>query len=266
MVKTVAFTAAAIVAAFGSTNAGESVNSSCSIIDFTEQNTQFLLLNNAVDVVSQSTALSTLVKNYDPLVLHDIDLGEFSYFILGQDLTFTPTLDHLNVTGLANTVPEHVNASSSNCVALEIDTSITVDVSLTLDKSTLAATVQADMYGCATGAPDCEDLTITSIEVAGVDGNYSNITDSMLQRFKSATVQTVALDFDSIAESDFSFHGSGPIISALTNALVDFSADEVNKKGDAYDMFTSKINDQLLSVANKYIGSKLMLHFGATCV
>ncbi|KAG4040297.1 hypothetical protein PC123_g24157, partial [Phytophthora cactorum] len=42
-------------------------------------------------------------------------------------------------------------------------------------------------------------------------------------------------------------------ISAITDAV---SAEEINKKGDIYDTFTSNINDQLLSVANDYIDSK----------
>jgi len=238
-----------------------------------------------VDVATQSTLLATLVKDYDPLVLQNVNLGEFSYSILGQDLTFTPTLDHLNVTGLANIVPEHINASSSNCVDLgassnaelaidatvsltleEIDISITVDVSLTLSKPTLAANVQADMYGCAAGASDCDDFTVTTIEVAGVDGEYCSILDLLLLRFKSSIVQSVALDFESIVDSDFSFHSSGAVISAITDALADFSADQVNEKGDAYDSFTSAINDQLLSVANDYVDSKLKPSFGATCI
>ncbi|KAG7378018.1 hypothetical protein PHYPSEUDO_010676 [Phytophthora pseudosyringae] len=280
-----AFTAAALVATFSPANAGKSVNESCSLTDFTTQDTQFLLLNNAVDVATQSTLLSTLVKDYDPLILQNIDLGEFSYSILGQDLTFTPTLDRLNMTGLANVVPEHLNASSSNCVDLgayctgevsidatvslkleELGTSITVDVSLTLEKPTLSANVQANMFGCAAGAVDCEDFTVTTIEVAGVDGKYSTIMDSLLQRFESAAVQTVALDFGSIVDSDFSFHSSGPVISAITDAVADFSAGEINKKGDTYDTFISNVNDQLLSVANDYIDSKLKPSFGATCI
>ncbi|KAL3659633.1 hypothetical protein V7S43_015308 [Phytophthora oleae] len=284
MAKIIAFSTAALLATFGSTN-GKSVNESCSVVDFTAQDTQFLLLNNAVDIVTQSTLLSTLVKDYDPLVLQNINLGEFKYSILGQDLTFTPTLDSLNVTGLANLVPEHVNASSFNCVDIaahctgqlsidatvsltleEIDTSITVDVSLTLDKPTLATNVQANMYGCAASATDCEEFTVTTIEAAGVDGKYSSIMDVLLLHFQSAAVQTVSLDFDSIVDSDFSFHSSGAIISAITDALADFSADEINKKGSVYDTFISNLNDQLLSVANDYIDSKLKPSFGCTCL
>ncbi|KAI9992401.1 hypothetical protein PInf_017803 [Phytophthora infestans] len=194
-------------------------------------------------------------------------------------------LDHLNVTGLANIVPEHINASSSNSIDLgayctgqvsidatvsltleEIDASISVDVSLTLDKPVLSANVQVDMYGCAPGAPDCKDITLTTIEVAGVDGKYNTIMDLLLLRSKSAAVQTVALDFDSISNSDLSFHGSGPVISAITDVVADFSADKINIKGDIYDTFTSNINDQLKSVANDYIASKLKPRFGATCV
>ncbi|KAF1782763.1 hypothetical protein GQ600_5749 [Phytophthora cactorum] len=279
MAKILAFSTVALLAIVGvakASTAGKNVNESCSSVDFTTQDTQFLLLNNAVDVATQSTLLSTLAKDYDPLVLQNMNLGAFSYSILGQDLTFTPMLDHLNVTGLANTVPEHVNASSSNSVGLgayctgqvsidatvsltleEIDTSITVDVSLTLEKLTLSANVQADIL---------PRLTVTTIEVAGVDGKYSTIMDSLLLRFKSAAVQTIALDFDPIVGSDFSFHSSGSIISAITDAVADFSAEEINKKGDIYDTFTSNINDQLLSVANDYIDSKPKPSFGATCV
>ncbi|KAL4102880.1 hypothetical protein PRIC1_006622 [Phytophthora ramorum] len=285
MAKILACITAALLATLSSTDAEKSVNESCSLVDFTAQNTQFLLLNNAVDVVTQSTLLATLVKDYDPLVLQNIGMAGFSYSFLGQDLTFTPTLDYLNVTGLANILPEHINATSSNCVDIgahcdgelsieatvsltleEIDTSITVDVSLTLDKPTLATSVQANMFGCTAGASDCDDFTVTTIEVAGVDGKYSAIMDSLLLRFQDAAVQTVTLDFDSIVDSDFSFHSSGAIISAITDAMADYSADEINNKGDAYDTFTSAINDQLLSVANDYIASKLKPSFGATCI
>lgn len=284
MSKSIAFAAVAAIAVFDAAVAGNA-NQSCALVDFTAQETQFLLLNNAVDVATQSTLLSTLVVSYDPLVLQNIALGEFSYSILGQDLTFTPTLDNLNVTGLKNIVPQHVNASSSNCVDLgaysngdlnieatvsmtleELDTSISVDISLTLEKPTLTCNVQADMYGCADGATNCDPFTVTTIEVAGVDGEYSTIMDSLLLRFKSAAVQTLAVDFASIINFDLSFHSSGAIISAITNAMADFSADEINDKGDAYDTFTSAVNDQLLSVANDYIDSKLKPSFGATCI
>ncbi|RLN36589.1 hypothetical protein BBJ28_00013736 [Nothophytophthora sp. Chile5] len=242
---------------------GTDADEKCALVDFTAQASEFLLLNNAVDVVAQSSLLPTLIKGYEPLVLQDIALGEFSYSILGQDLTFTPTLDLLNVTGIAGIKPEHLNVSSSNCVDLgaysngqlaidatlsltldEIDTSITVDVALTLEKPTLACNVQASMYGCAKGAAGCEDFSVTNIEVAGVDGEYSSIMDSLLLRFKDAAVQTLALDFASISNFEFSFHSSGAVISAITDALAGFSADEINKKGDAYDAFTSRDGDE----------------------
>ncbi|KAF4316071.1 hypothetical protein BBO99_00007219 [Phytophthora kernoviae] len=268
MVKLLALTTIASIAAFGCTSAATAGNTtqSCALTDFTAQETQFLLLNNAIDVATESTLLSTLIKDYDPLVLQDIQLGGFSYSILGQDLTFTPTLDKLNVTGLKNTIPDHVNASSANCIDFgahcngdlaieatmsmtleEIDTSVTIEISLTLEKPTLASNAQANMFGCAEGAAYCDPFTITTIEVAGVDGKYSGIMDSLLLRFKDAAMQTLAVDFASIKDSDFRFKSSGPIISAITDALVDFSADEINKKGDAYDTFTSNVNDQLLS-------------------
>ncbi|ETN13033.1 hypothetical protein PPTG_09009 [Phytophthora nicotianae INRA-310] len=288
MAKIITFSAASLLAIVDVTNAataGTPANESCSLVDFTTQGTQFLLLNNAIDVATQSTLLPGFVEDYDPLVLQNINLGAFTYSILGQDLTFTPMLEHLNVTGLANIVPEHINASSSNSIDLgaygigevsidaavsltleEIDTSISVDVSLTLGNPTLSASVQTDMYGCSLGASDCKDFTVTTIEVAGVDGKYNTIMDSLLLRFKSCAVQTITLDFNSIVNSDFSFHGSGSIISAITEVVADFSADEINRKGDIYDTFTSNINDQLLSVANGYIDSKLKPSFGATCV
>ncbi|GMF15138.1 unnamed protein product [Phytophthora lilii] len=83
---------------------------------------------------------------------------------------------------------------------------------------------------------------------------------------EASTTNAVSLEFDSIVDADFSFNSSGAIISAITDALADFSAAEINKKGDAYDTFTSNINDQLLSVANNYIDSKLKPSFGASCV
>ncbi|KAG7387663.1 hypothetical protein PHYBOEH_008165 [Phytophthora boehmeriae] len=281
MAKILALATIASIAAFDTAAATQK---SCALTDFTAEKTQFLLLNNVIDVVTQSTLLSTYVEDYDPFVVQDINLGGFSYSVLGQDLTFTPTVDKLNVTGLRDITPEHVNASTSNCVDFgahwnggvvieatvsltleEIDTSITVEVSLTLENPTLAVDVQANMFKCADGAADCDPFTITSIEVAGVDGKISEIMDSLLLRFKDAVVQTLAVNFASIKDSNFRFKSSGPIISALTDALADFSADEINKKGGAYDTFTSKISDQLLSVANDYIESNLQPKFGATC-
>ncbi|KAG3107588.1 hypothetical protein PI125_g12594 [Phytophthora idaei] len=63
MAKILAFSTVALLAIVGvakASTAGKNVNESCSSVDFTTQNTQYLMLNNAVDVATQSTLLSTL--------------------------------------------------------------------------------------------------------------------------------------------------------------------------------------------------------------
>ncbi|RLN73854.1 hypothetical protein BBJ28_00025930, partial [Nothophytophthora sp. Chile5] len=64
----------------------------------------------------------------------------------------------------------------------------------------------------------------------------------------------------------FVFHNSGTFITQLINALLDFSADTLNKKGDIYNTFIEILDKLLLSLLNNLITNDLEPEFGATCL
>ncbi|RLN67860.1 hypothetical protein BBJ28_00024233 [Nothophytophthora sp. Chile5] len=282
------FSLASVAALGAATVAAED---SCVLVDFTAETSQFADLNAAIDLVVSANVISSLLSKYDPLTLEDIALGNFSYSILGQDLTITPTIDSLNITGLSSILPEHVNATSTNCVDLgaysngeisvdgsltvelkELDASATAQVTVVLEKPTLAANVQVNMYACApsVSSSQCSNMTVMGLETQIVSltagGDYSSILNNLLLKFKDAAVQSFTLDFAKVTTFDISFDSSSSTLSSITDMLSGYSADEINKKGDVYKTLISTINDQVPSLLNDLIDSKLQPLFGATCL
>lgn len=259
--------------------------------DFTAEASEFANLNAAVDLVMSANVVDSMFGKYDPLILSDITLGNFKYSILGQDLTITPTIDLINITGLTTFAPEHVNVTSSNCVDVgvysegqvsvdatlkvaikELDASATVQVALGLEKPTLTANIEANVYTCAPGvsASLCSNMTVMGIETevvsAAVGGSYDSILKKVLMTFKDASVKSFTLDFESISTFDIKVDSSSSLFSSFAGLLSDYSADEINKKGDVYDNVVSEVNDEIPGLLNDLIDSKLKTQFGATCL
>ncbi|KAL4172950.1 hypothetical protein KRP22_008107 [Phytophthora ramorum] len=289
MTKLLTTVATATIAAIAVTRA--TAEDSCVLVDFTAEKSEFASLNAAIDLVKAAHVVDSMFGEYDPLVLHDITLGEFSHSLLGQNLTIVPTIDSMNVTGLTTFAFDHVNVTSSNCVDVgvysdaevsvdatlsislkELDATATAHVALALKKPSFTANIEANIYACAPGVSttSCSNMTVVGIqtEVVSVShgGSYSNILKEVLMKFKDASVQSFALDFSSVSTFDISFDSSSSVFSSITSLLTDYSANEINKKGDIYDTLISTCNDEVRLLLNDLIESKLKPQFGATCL
>lgn len=88
----------------------------------------------------------------------------------------------------------------------------------------------------------------------------------LLTRFVDASIQDIAVGFDSITALDVAFKDESVLISQLTSALLDFSADEINKKGATYKVVVEIVDKVAAAILNKVIEDKLKPKFGATCL
>jgi len=92
------------------------------------------------------------------------------------------------------------------------------------------------------------------------------VSNSIYKNFKDAKINSLTLGWDLIANLDFVFHDSGKFVSQIINGLLDFSAEQLNKKGDTYRVFLDVAQKLLLSLLNKVIDTQLEPLFGATCL
>ncbi|KAK1930184.1 hypothetical protein P3T76_014417 [Phytophthora citrophthora] len=146
-------------------------------------------------------------------------------------------------------------------------TTLTADVSLAIKKPVIVASVQTDIYQCAEGIETsvCSNLTMMSILVSFPNGSsdLSTIKDDIILRIKDASLTSLTLDWDSVVDIEFTIREAGDFISQLFNALLDYSADGLNEKGDYYWVFMKIFNQILKSLLNVLIDA---LDFGGTCM
>ncbi|KAL4128624.1 hypothetical protein PRIC2_007608 [Phytophthora ramorum] len=289
MAKLLTLAGTLALAAFArSSNAAED---SCVPIDFTTEDSEFADLNAALGLVEIANMVGSLFGNYDPLVLRNVSLANFNYSILGQKLTITPTVDTVKITGLTNVVPQHVNVTSSNSVdfAAESESQVSVDASVSITVAELGATakahlvfgmvkpsllinIEANMYACAPGVSSslCSNMTVAGLQLeavkAAIFGNYDSVVKEVLMKFEDASVKSFKLDFASVSKFKIDFDSSNFVLSAITNLLSEYSADEVNRKGTVYNTVISTISRHAPALLNNVIASKLKPWFGATCL
>ncbi|POM79634.1 Serine/threonine protein Kinase, partial [Phytophthora palmivora] len=199
----------------------------------------------------------------------------------------TPTINWLNKSGLTTLSPRQINVTGSNTLDIGTDFTGTVSVeatfsveiaqpnhkwyqicwvdlqqplvcnssffcgvmTLALKEPEVVTSAQVDMYQCAEGISTsvCSNLTVTSILVSVLSGG---------------DLSTVA----EITNVDFVFHQTGTFITQIINNLLDFSADELNKKGDYYTIFIDVLDKLLLPLLKVIIRHALTPQFGATCL
>ncbi|RLN13874.1 hypothetical protein BBJ28_00014837 [Nothophytophthora sp. Chile5] len=303
MAKFFGFLALAATAFSAATAA--TVEDTCVIVDFTTATSDFTALNNLVTIIKASPALLKSYIS-DPIVLADQTLTEVDFSLLGMDFTLTPTIDSLNVSGITTVSPKKINVTSHNTIDLGTDftgtvavaatlsveiaqlnhkwyqvcwtdiwhpttcapATLTVDVALSLAQPEIVTNITANMYECAKGISTsvCSNLTVTSILVSALSGSLTTVGTSILKHFKDAELNSLSLGWASITNIDFVFHNSGTFITQLINSLLDFSVDELNKKGDIYTVFIDTLDKLLLSLLNNLIDSDLEPLFGATCL
>ncbi|EGZ19966.1 hypothetical protein PHYSODRAFT_328138 [Phytophthora sojae] len=238
--------------------------SNCVAVNFTERAADFTSLNAVLDLAVSSNLLSSFID--DPLVIEETNVAAESFSLLGMDFTYTTDIKDLNITGTTTVVPRHINVTSHDSLQLGADFSgnlqicwtdilhpatcspavIAVDMTLGLDLLTLGLNGTFDMLGCAAGL----DLLLSRL----------------LTRFVDASIQDIAVGFDSITALDVAFKDESVLISQLTSALLDFSADEINKKGATYKVVVEIVDKVAAAILNKVIEDKLKPKFGATCL
>ncbi|KAL4130166.1 hypothetical protein PRIC2_006172 [Phytophthora ramorum] len=301
MTKLLAFTATIATAAFGTANAA-TVADTCVLADFQTATADFIGLNNVLNLVP------SLLPMYitDPLVLTNQTLAAIDFSVLGLDFAATPSFELLNVSGITTISLKTANVTGSNTLDLGASFSgqvsvsgtfsveltqldkkwyeicwtsllhqhscpsktVTVDVSLALNKPTILAGVEADLYQCASGvsASVCSNMTITSILVGALGGDLTSVLNTVLKHFKDASLTTLALDWDSIANIDLTFDDTSAFISNIINGLLDFSAEKLNNKKTAYKTFIKVLDKLVRSLLNNLIDDLLKPLFGATCL
>ncbi|KAG3072489.1 hypothetical protein PI125_g22502 [Phytophthora idaei] len=289
MIKLIILAAAAALATLsGSSTAAED---SCVLIDFTTKDDEFADLNAGIKTAKVGKLLGSILGNYYPLVRSNIPLQGFNYTVLGQDLTISIAIDSINITGLTNFVPQHINVVSPNYVAIgtassgqvtvdaelsatveEMDVSATAHLQFVLEQPTISVEVEANMFACAPGvsASLCSNLTIaelqTDLESATRKRHFASIMKEVLMRFKDASVKSFTLDFESISDFDLSFDSSSFVFRTLLRLVPNYSADDINDKGVTFKTYATTMNRHAPTLLNYLIDATLEPLFGATCL
>lgn len=283
--------------------AAAGVQSQCVNINFTQRATDFVTLNTVLDLAVSANLLSSFLT--DPLTISNQVISVEQVDFLGSTFNITPTLDSLNVTGLTKIVPRHINVTGDDSLQIgadfsgELDVSaklsvefeqldhkwyqvcwtdilhpvtcppatITVDFALGLNLPSLGLNGTFDMLGCAAGLSSsvCKNVTVSNILTAALTGKLEALLDRILTRFVSASIDDLSVGFDAVTNIDFVFEGSSVLITQLGNKLLDYSAEEINKKGAAYEILIAIVNSVGKDLLNDLISSELVPEFGSTC-
>ncbi|KAL3665388.1 hypothetical protein V7S43_009426 [Phytophthora oleae] len=278
--------------------------SDCVAVNFTERTTDFSSLNAVLDLAVSSNLLSSFID--DPLIIENSNVAAESFSLLGMDFNFTADIKELNLTGITTVVPRHINVTSHDSLQLGADFSgnlqisatielevqqlnhqwyqicwtdilhpstcppavIGVDVTLGLDLLTLGLNGTFGMLGCAAGVSttECKNVTVSNILTYALTSQLDLLLTRVLTRFVDASIQDLAVGFDKITALDFAFEGQSVLITQLTSALLDFTADEINKKGTTYKIVIEVAQKAAVAILNKVIEDKLKPEFGATCL
>ncbi|KAG6615678.1 Dual specificity protein phosphatase CDC14B [Phytophthora cinnamomi] len=107
---------------------------------------------------------------------------------------------------------------------------------------------------------------MTSIMTGALSGDLTSVTKSIYKNFKDAKVNKLAMGWDLITNLDFVVHNTGTFTEQIINGLLDFTAEELNKKAHYYQTFLDISQKMLLSLLNKIIDTQLEPQFGATCL
>ncbi|KAG7390419.1 hypothetical protein PHYPSEUDO_007942 [Phytophthora pseudosyringae] len=287
------------------TVAPPAVNATCVLANFETATADFIALNNLVNIIKTSPALLKQYVS-DPLLIQNQTLAAQNVSFLGYTFETTPTINWLNVSGITTIAPMPVNVTGNNTLGLGTDFTgtialvgtvtvevaqpdhkwyqicwvdllhpikcqpqiITVDVALAVSKPEIVTNLEANLFECASGVATsaCQNLTVTSIMTGALGGDLTSVTTAIYKNFKDAKVNTLTLGWDLITNIDFAFHNSSKFTAQIINGLLDFSAKELNKKGDYYRVFLDVAQKLLLSLLNKVIDTQLEPAFGATCL
>lgn len=280
------------------------VASGCSTMDFTTKSADIKALNDIITIGVKSGLLANELEAYDPISVSDQTLAVYDFSVLGLSFEVTPTLESLSVSGLSTVAPRAVNVTNSTTLAVGTDftgevslsaslsveiaqlnhkwyqicwtnilkpstcpsATLSLSVELSINQPWLVTSDVVTVAECsASSTTACSDLTITSMLVDVLQSELSEVETGLLSRIASATVSSVSVGFASIASVSFTFGSSSSFVSVLANALLSYSATELNKKSTAYAAFVAVLNLVFKSLLNDLLDSELADSFGGTC-
>lgn len=303
-IATAAFTLAAS-ASTASAYVSATVADTCTIINFSERANDFTTLNAIVDLLGDGSLLKTFLVGYDPWLISNQTVDDIDFSVLGVDFTLTPTLESLNLTGLTLLRPYHINVTGDHEVAagayfdgvVSLDASFSVEIAqdhkwyqlcwtnllhpikcppatfgasvqLAIDLPAVTAGLEGYMYNCKAGIATsaCTNVSVSSILTAAITGNVATLLPALEKNLINGTITSFDASFGSVTDIEFTFRDVSSLINQLINALLDYSAEKLNKKKHAYELFMKVFNKVLKSILNSLVTTELKPLFGATCL
>ncbi|TMW64041.1 hypothetical protein Poli38472_014158 [Pythium oligandrum] len=277
----------------------------CVPINYTEKTTDFKTLNGVVDLAVNTGLLKTFIKPYDPLVLTNQRLDVVPFSVLGHDFELTPIIKTLNATGITTIVPRHFDVTGPSGLGFGVDFNgtiaadatltfeiaqvnkqwwqlcytdllhpaeckpslVDVDVGLGVDHLAAGLNFTLALNQCPPTAPagTCKNLLVGDLLTAALTQKFDALLKRILLRIQALTVDAIDLKFNQLTKLNFHFHSSGPLITEIGKKLLGFSADELNKKGDVYNIAIKLIASLGKSLANNLVQSELASQFGNGC-
>lgn len=302
MVKFLALAAAALATVFGGAQAAD--KTPCVPLNFNGDGAANLAIFNTVIDIAKPILKSSLAP-LDPYAITNKRLDAIPFSVLGVDFTLTPIIQTLNVGGISNVLPRHLNATAAQALDIGADfpgnvsldatvvfeiaqlnhqwwqicwtnilkpaqcppASIIVDVGVALENLSLFTNANVAMVKCSPTAPagTCTDVTVTDILSAAITQQFTGLLTRILNRVESVSLTTIRLGFDKIDKLVFNFPQSGSLLQELGKALLKFSTTELNKKGDLYNAVIDVSDKLATTLLNQLIQEKLAPQFKNTC-
>lgn len=281
------------------------VADTCAVVNYSERTADFTTLNAIVDLLGDGSLLKAFLVGYDPWLITNQTVDDIDFSVLGVDFTLSPTLESLNLTGLTLLRPYHINVTADHEIeagayfdgVVSLDASFTVQITqdhkwyqicwtnllhpikcppasfdasvqLAIDLPAVTAGLEAYMYNCKAGIATsaCANVTVSSILTAAITGDISALLPAIEKNLINGSITSFEASFGSVDDIQFTIGESSSLINKLLNALLDYSAEKLNKKKHAYELFIKVFNKVLKSILNSIIDSELEPLFGATCL
>ncbi|TYZ68887.1 hypothetical protein PybrP1_012591 [[Pythium] brassicae (nom. inval.)] len=304
MAKLFAYLAAAVCALAGVASAQNATRPPCVPVNFGAKAADIKALNGVIDIAINSGLLAKMLPEPISVNNSAVSVIPFKVLNLNFELTPTIkdlkvggiskiVPKHLNVSSNSSlTIAADFNGTLSLKANFSISIQqldlkwysicwtdaihkpftcppavIDVEVDIAINKPTLAADVLLNLVGCTPGTPTkvCKDVTVSDILIAALQSKFEPLLVRLLKRFSSASLNSIALDFESISKLDINIGKDGTLVNALLDQLLNFSVTEVNKKGDIYKVVLDVVQKVAKSLVNKLLSDELAPQFGNTC-
>lgn len=304
MAKLFAYVAAALCALAGTASAQDVTRPPCVPVNFTAKGADIRSLNSVIDLAISSGLLPKNIPDPIAVNNTAVSVIPFKVLNLNFELTPTIKdlkvggvskilPKHLNVTSDKSiTIAADFNGTLSLKALFSISiqqldlkwysicwtdaihqpftcppASFDVEVDIAINKLTLAADAELNLVGCTPGVGTkvCKDVTVSDILIGALQSKFEPLLARILKRFSSASLNSIALGFDSIDKLDINIGKTGTLVNALLDQLLNFSVKEVNKKGDIYNVVLDVVQKIAKSLVNKLLSEELAPQFGNTC-